>query len=59
MPGRHSPHTGVPVRACARKMNHAMILCVHMLTCLACIPCYLSALIENVEKPSHTNGLQR
>ena len=43
MPRRHFPQAGVPVRACARKMNHVMILCVHMLTWLACIPCYLSA----------------
>jgi len=40
-------------------MNHAMILCVHMLTREVPVSGICLPLIENVEKPSHTNGSQR
>jgi len=59
MAGRHFPPSGVPVRACARKMKHAMILCVHVLTRVAYIQSICLALLRTVEKPSHTNGSQQ
>jgi len=47
------------VCACARKMNHAMMLCVHMLTREVPVSSNLSSLIENVEKPSHTKAFKQ